>query len=175
MAGPAAPYPIEPENFSAPFDVYRGVVRKEWTDWNGHMNVGYYVVAFDHGGTTALCRQLGIAAEYTRDKIGMYFVLEGHATYEQEIHEGDEFGVATQVLDHDAKRLHIFHTMYVPATRQVVATNEVMLMNIDFATRRPAPWPAWALHRIQGLAASHSALARPKQAGSVIGIRRKGP
>ena len=30
-----------------PFDAHRGVVRPEWIDANGHLNMGYYVVAFD--------------------------------------------------------------------------------------------------------------------------------
>src|SRR5437868_13377340 len=127
-----APHPVEELIPGAPLDTHRGVVLPEWTDWNGHMNVGYYVVALDCGGTTTLCRQLGLGEEYTSERIGMYFVLECHATYEREIVEGDAFGIRTQILDHDAKRLHVFHTMYLsagPAT--VVATNEVMLMNID--------------------------------------------
>ena len=32
---------------SAPFDKHRDVVRPEWIDDNGHLNMGYYVVAFD--------------------------------------------------------------------------------------------------------------------------------
>ena len=31
----------------APFDRYRTVVRPEWIDHNGHMNMGFYLVVFD--------------------------------------------------------------------------------------------------------------------------------
>lgn len=78
---PSAPYPIEDLIVSAPLDIYRDKVIPQWLDYNGHMNVGYYVVAFDRA-TTALCRQIGIAAEYTTNRIGMYFVLECHVNYE---------------------------------------------------------------------------------------------
>ena len=54
---------------------------------------------------------------------------------------------------------------------RLVATNELMLMNIDYATRRSAPWPAWAMQRIEAMAAAHSTLPRPEQAGSLIGLR----
>lgn len=166
-----APYPIEELILSAPLDIHRGKALKEWLDWNGHMNLGYYVVAFDHA-TTTLCRQLGVAAEYTRDEIGMYFVLECHVNYERELKEGDKFGIKTQVLDHDQRRLHIFHTMYSLPGEQLVATNELMVMNIDYKSRRPAPWPTWASDRIEMIAPKHLAMPRPKHAGSVIGIRR---
>ena len=61
---------------------------KEWIDWNGHMNVGYYIVAFDKA-TDTFCNQFGIGWEYTQRKIGMTFVLEAHATYDREVTEGD--------------------------------------------------------------------------------------
>src|SRR5207253_2099378 len=32
---------------AAPLDAYRDVVRPEWIDHNGHMNMGYYLVVFD--------------------------------------------------------------------------------------------------------------------------------
>jgi acyl-CoA thioester hydrolase len=166
-----APYDIEPLAETAPLDVHDDRVRKEWLDWNGHMNLGYYVVAFDMA-TTTLCRQLGLAAEYTREKIGMYFVLECHVNYEKELKEGESFRIKTQMLDFDRKRLHLFHTMYDPDAGATVSTNELMIMNIDYASRRPAPWPAWAWDRLTLISSRHLALPRPRQAGSVIGIRR---
>ena len=42
---------------AAPLDVYRDVVRPEWIDNNGHMNVGYYLVVFDYA-TDAFFRWL---------------------------------------------------------------------------------------------------------------------
>jgi len=159
-------------DFGAPLDIHRGTVLPEWIDWNGHMNVGYYVVAFDKA-TDTLCRQFGVGWEYTREKIGMTFVLEAHVTYDQEVKEGDPLRITTQILDHDAKRLHFIHKMYHATEDYLAATNELMLMNIDHATRRSAPWPAFAMARIAKLAAAHASLPRPRQAGRIIGIKRK--
>ena len=38
-------------------------VLPEWIDYNGHMNVAYYVLAFDQG-VDELMRQVGITPEY---------------------------------------------------------------------------------------------------------------
>ena len=46
-------------------------------------------------------------------------------------------------------------------------------MNIDYETRRSAPWPDFAMERIEKLAAAHAGLPRPKQAGRLIGIKKK--
>jgi len=162
---------IEPD-LGAPLDVHRASVLPEWIDWNGHMNVGFYVVAFDKA-TDTLCQQFGCSWEYTREKIGMTFVLEAHVTYDREVKEGDPLRIATQILDHDAKRIHFIHMMYHGTEGYLAATNELMLMNIDYATRRSAPWPEWAMERITKLAAAHTPLPRPLQAGRLIGIKKK--
>ncbi|KGB53073.1 L-carnitine dehydrogenase [Sphingopyxis sp. LC81] len=165
------PYGLETPNLDAPFDVFRGTVLNAWTDWNGHMNVGYYVVAFDHA-TGQIFNNLGLPYEYTSNKIGMYFVLEAHVNYVSEMKEGDGFSVRSQILDHDHKRVHLFHTMFAEDDGRLVATNELMLMNIDYASRRSAPWPDWAMQRIEAMAAAHSALPRPSQMGNLIAIRK---
>ena len=162
---------IEP-SLGAPLDVHRATVLPDWIDWNGHMNVGFYVVAFDKA-TDTLCNQFGVGWEYTRDRIGMTFVIEAHVTYDREVKEGDPLRITSQILDHDAKRLHFIHCMYHGSEGYLAATNELMLMNIDYASRRSAPWPGWAIERIDRLADAHKALPKPKQAGRLIGIKRK--
>ncbi|MGD9879471.1 MAG: thioesterase family protein [Reyranella sp.] len=166
------PYPMPDLELGAPLDIHRATVLPEWIDWNGHMNVGFYVVAFDKA-TDTLFAQFGCSWEYTREKIGMTFVLEAHVTYDREVKEGDPLRITTQVLDYDAKRLHVIHAMYHATEGYLAATNELMLMNIDYATRRSAPWPDFAMERLHKLAAAHKGLPVPPQTGRVIGIKRK--
>lgn len=159
-------------DLAAPLDRHRATVLPEWIDWNGHMNVGFYVVAFDKA-TDTLCAQIGCTWEYTREKIGMTFVLEAHITYDREVKEGDPLRITSQILDHDAKRLHFIHAMYHANEGYLAATNELMLMHIDYESRRSAPWPDFARERIEQLSAAHGKLPVPRQAGRVIGIRKK--
>jgi acyl-CoA thioester hydrolase len=166
------PYPLEELDLSAPLDRHRAKVLPEWIDWNGHMNVGFYVVAFDKA-TDTLCTQLGVGWEYTREKVGMTFVLEAHVTYDREVVEGDPLRITTQVLDYDSKRVHYFHTMHHGEDGWVAATNELILMNIDYGTRRAAPWPEESYRRLELMAAAHARLPRPDKAGRVIAIRRR--
>ena len=43
--------------------IHRGVVLPEWIDINGHMNVAYYVLAFDHA-TDAFFDYIGLDSAY---------------------------------------------------------------------------------------------------------------
>ena len=165
------PYPLSELDLSAPLDRHRGRVLPDWIDANGHMNVGYYVVAFDQA-TETFCQQLGVSWEYTAHRLGMVFILEAHVTYDRELKEGDPLRVTTQLLDHDGKRAHFFHAMYHGGGGWLAATNELLMMHIDYGSRRPAPWPAETLGRLEAMAATHRPLPWPAKAGRRIAIRK---
>ena len=166
------PYEMPALVTTAPLDIHRSTVLPEWVDWNGHMNVAFYVTAFDQASGTFM-RNMGLGRHYVEGKHGMTFVLETHVTYDREVKQGDPLRITSQILDHDPKRLHYIHCMYHGTEGYLAATNELMLMNIDYATRRSAPWPDWAMPRLEKMAAAHKSLPRPPQAGRLIGIKRK--
>jgi acyl-CoA thioester hydrolase len=168
----ALPYALPPLDLSAPLDRHRARVKAEWIDGNGHMNVGFYVVAFDHA-TDTICEQLGVSWEYTRRELGMIFVVEAHVTYDRELLPDAPFRITTQVLGHDEKRLHIFHQMFHAEEGFLAATNELMILHVDFATRRTSPWPAETQARIAAMAEAHKKLPWPDKAGRTIGIKKR--
>lgn len=168
----ALPYTLPELDLSAPFDRHRGRVKAEWIDGNGHMNVGYYVVAFDQASDT-ISEQLGVSWEYTKRKLGMIFIAEAHVTYDRELLPDAPFRVTTQVLGHDEKRLHIFHQMYHADEGYLAATNELMILHVDYTTRRVSAWPEEAQSRMAAMAEAHKALPRPAKAGRTIGIKKK--
>jgi acyl-CoA thioester hydrolase len=163
---------MEPADSNKCFASGELTVPTEWTDYNGHMNVGYYVVAFDKA-TDVVLDHLGIGESYRRAEEASVFVLEAHVTYDREVHPGDRLRFTTQFLDHDSKRVHLFHRMYHAGEGYLAATNELMIMHMDLTTRRPAPFPATALSRIAELHDLHKTLPRPDAAGHAIGIRRR--
>jgi acyl-CoA thioester hydrolase len=145
---------------------YSEVVRPEWVDYNGHMNVAFYVLVFDHATDAALDR-LMLGEEYRRQSGCSVFVGEMHVTYRQEVLEGDELTVATRLIAGDDRRLVLFHEMSWSRLAGPVAGNEVLCVHVDLATRRPAPWPASAAETLARALASQARLPRPKQAGRV--------
>ena len=63
-----------------PFDNARDVVRPEWIDYNGHMNVGYYQVVFDIAADTFF-NFLGLTQEFRIRHASTTFALESHGNY----------------------------------------------------------------------------------------------
>jgi acyl-CoA thioester hydrolase len=153
-----------------PYQPYRAAVAPEWIDYNGHMNVAYYVLAFDRA-TDLLFDYLGIGEAYRRATGHSIFALEAHVTYERELREGDAFEIATQLIDADRKRLHLFHTMSRPESGELAATIEVMGLHVDMNGPRSAPLPDEVFARVAALLAQHRLLPPPPQLGRKIGIR----
>jgi len=154
-----------------PYPPYRDAVAPEWIDYNGHMNVAYYVLAFDRA-TDKFFDYLGFGEAYRQATNRSIFALEAHVTYERELREGEPFAVETRLIDADRKRLHMFHRMTKGNGAETAATMEVMALHVDLAGPRAALFPDEAAAKIEALLAAHRQLPAPPQLGRKIGIRR---
>lgn len=156
----------------APLDLHRETVRPEWIDYNGHMNVAYYVLVFDHA-TDVFFDFLGLGEPYRQQTGNSLFALEAHIVYKAELKQGETLRVTTQLLAHDEKRLHFFHAMYNAGTGTFSAGLETIGLNVGLAMRKPAPFPSSAADRIRQVADAHNRLPRPPEAGRVISLQRQ--
>lgn len=151
--------------------LHREQVLGDWVDYNGHMNVAYYVLTFDHA-TDAFLDHVGLGTAYREETGGSVFAVEMHVTYDREVMQGAGLEVTTQVLAAEGKRLHLFHRMYESSGDAVVATNEVLILHVDLASRRPADVPAARRAALDAVRDAHAALPRPPQAGRAVGDPR---
>jgi acyl-CoA thioester hydrolase len=158
--------PTAPESPPMPAP-HEETVRPEWIDYNGHMNVAYYVLAFDHA-TDKLLDALGIGEAYRRAANGSFFIVESHVVYRRELRLGDGLRVETEILGYDDKRLHGFSRMFRTAGGELAATYEFLGLHMDMTARRSAPFPAPALARLRAMADRHGARSRPAEVGRSI-------
>jgi acyl-CoA thioester hydrolase len=108
---------------------------KEWTDYNGHMNLSYYILVFDIGAEVILSKfKMGEHSAKTTKKSTM--VVETHTTYNQEVKEGDEVDVFISYFDHDNKRLLYKLEMYDKTKNTLSATTEILALYIDLNIRK---------------------------------------
>jgi acyl-CoA thioester hydrolase len=148
-------------------------VLPEWIDYNGHMNVAYYMLAIDQSLDDIFDRLgMGLALVQQRRMGPMALVNQIH--YLDELLEGQAFTCDLQVLDADHKRMHYFVTMHHLAKGTVAATFEGLSINVDLEARRSTPYPEEIRARLQALRQAHAGLPRPPQIGARIGIRRSG-
>ena len=148
-----------------------GKVLPEWIDNNGHMNVAYYVLAFDLGVDT-LWSQLGITDEYIETTQCSTFAVECHVTYQAELKEAEPFIVTSQILAYDEKRIHQFQRMFHAEEKYLAATAEWMNLHIDLTNRRVRPWPESILSALQEFADRQGVLPMPKEAGTKMKVRK---
>ena len=153
----------------APFDRYRTVVPPEWIDYNGHMNVAYYLLAFDQA-SDVFFEDLGLGETHRRATGGSTFAVEHHIRYLRELKQGDPIRITGQLLSHDEKRFRFFMFMYHGEEGYPAATLEALGVYVDLETRRVAAMPASLHARLAEVCAAHRSLPFPKDAGRAIAV-----
>lgn len=157
----------------APYTAARDVVRPEWIDYNGHMNVGYYHVAFDIAAELFF-EFLGFTQTFRLRHGSTTFALEAHQNFLREVKAGDALRFEARLLDFDAKRIHFYQEMFHATEGYLAASVESLSSNVSMATRRTAPMPEELLERLAAIKAVHAALPRPWQIGHLISARPLG-
>lgn len=156
----------------APAEITGKHVLPEWIDYNGHMNVGYYVVAFDQA-LDKLCDQIDLGLDYVKRTNNSIFVLEMHITYQREVVVNDPLRFTWHLLDWDEKRFHYFMEMHHATEGWLAATSEQIAIHVDLGTRKTCPLPAAQQDTFRRLAPLHAKVPRATQVGQLIGIKRK--
>ena len=154
----------------APVDVLYGTVLEKWIDYNGHLNAGCYLVAFDDAIAPWMdCIGLGTTHRETHDITT--FSAENHITYVREIGPDEPYVISVQLLGFDRKRVHAFQVMTQTRDDYLVATCEVMSLHIDGPTRRVGSMADEPYRRLGEIWEVHRHLPLPPQVGHVINIR----
>ncbi len=160
------------KTYAAPLIAPPMKVVEDWIDYNGHMNMAFYNLVFDKA-VDAMFLDVGISEDYVVREKASVFTAEIHVTYAQELALHDPIRVTCQLLDFDAKRIHLFMEMYHAEKNYLAATMEQIGIHVSMETRRSAPMPDWALSELAAMKHAHDALPVAPQVGRVIGIPRK--
>ena len=147
------------------------IVKDEWIDYNGHLNMAFYNVLFDKG-VDFFYDRIGVGEEYTRSGMGSVFTLEVHLQYLQELNLHNRVRVHLQLLDFDEKRLHFFEHMYHAEKGYLAATSEQMAIHVDMKTRKSASFSTDALEKIGDLHENHRSVPLPEAAGRSVGLKK---
>lgn len=147
-------------------------VKPEWLDYNDHMNVAYYVAAFDLG-IDAFKEVVGISLDYIEREKRSTVALESHICYRREAHRGQTLRVETRVVDFDGKRVHIYQEMF--RDDELLATQETLSISFDTAARKTCPFEDRIAANYRAMVERQSALPAPEAIGRSIGIRKGKP
>ncbi len=150
-----------------PLRLHHATVIADWIDYNGHMSEPYYVLVFGDA-TDAFYDHIGMGDAFRRATRTSVYTVEAHINYLKESTLGEPLAVETLVLGHDEKRLALFHTMRRGEDGPVLATTELMVLNVDKTDLRTTPFHPAPAARIAAIAAEHAELPRPANAGRRI-------
>ena len=113
-----------------------GRVKSEWTDYNGHMNVAYYVLIFDVYGAEMLMEKFKMGESSAKNDKKSTMVVQSHITYDHELLEGEEVDINLTFFDHDKKRLIYKLEMIHKEKKFLASTIEVLSLHVDLKERK---------------------------------------
>jgi acyl-CoA thioester hydrolase len=145
---------------------YQTTVIDDWVDYNGHLRDAFYLLIFSYA-TDAFMERIGV--DPARDNYSL-FTLECHLNFLQEVKLGAAVNVHTRVIGHDHKRLHLYHSLHTHVHDQPLAATEQMLVHVDLAGPRSAPFGAATLQHLSNILDQQSRLSAPSLIGRVIGL-----
>ena len=109
---------------------------KDWTDYNGHMNVAYYVLIFDQYGSEVLLTRFDMGEHSAKTTGKSTMIVESNITYNQELKVDDEVDVNLVYFDHDKKRLQYKMEMVHKEKKFLASTIEVLALYVDLNSRK---------------------------------------
>ena len=113
------------------------IIKKEWIDYNNHMNMAYYVLVFDEVWEIIL-KKFKMGENSATSSSMSTMVVETHTTYNNEVKLGDEVEINLTFFDHDKKRLHFKMEMIEKSSKKLSATLEMLSLYIDLKKRKVA-------------------------------------
>ncbi len=112
-----------------------GKVKKEWADYNGHMNLAFYIHLFDTAWELLLTKfNMGEQSAINEKKTT--FAVESHTTYNKELKVNDEVSLNLLFLDHDKKRFVYKLEMKNLKEDYLASTTEVCSLYVDLSIRK---------------------------------------
>ena len=110
-------------------------VKKEWVDYNNHMNMAYYVLVFDQAWEVVL-EKFKMGGTAATDLHRSTMVVETNTKYLNEVKEGEMVDINLTYFDHDKKRLHLKMEMISQKTNKLSASMEWISLYIDLSKRK---------------------------------------
>ena len=160
------------ETLSSPYRTKNQTVLSDWIDYNGHMNVAYYTLAFDKALDCFFEDVLNIGPSFVEKNKEGPFALKASYNYFSELLEGENFFVDISILDFDPKRVHVFGEMKKQKSLELSAIFETVLMNMDLSARKVKPYPERVLELFKIFKLSLAQDKIPMEIGKKITLKK---
>lgn len=135
-------------------------VKPEWTDYNGHMNLAFYIHMFD-SSWEVLLEKFNIGEESAINQKKTTFAVESHTTYDMEVKVNDEVDLNLLFLDFDKKRIIYKLEMIHRHDKYLAATSEICSLYVDLNSRKVIEFESEKVLLIQNFIDQNKKLFNP--------------
>jgi len=155
-----------------PLHLYDAIVLPEWVDYNGHMNDAAYAIPFSRA-IDAMMAMVGLDEAGRVATNNTIFTLAMQMRYHHEVKQGEPLKVSGQIIEMDAKRIRLYQWLRHGVDDTLLATCEQLLASVDQSGPKIAAFPESVGEKLQAIAAEHTELPIPDDAGQGIALKRK--
>lgn len=121
------------QKLSLPIKVSKGTVKEDWIDYNGHMNMAYYVQCFEES-SDFLLEQMGLGYRYAIEERKGVFVIKCEINYRKEINLHENFIISLEELVCKGKKLIVGLKM-LNANNETIADYKILNLNVDLENK----------------------------------------
>ena len=124
----------ENQKLSLQTKVSTGSVKEDWIDYNGHMNMAYYVQCFEES-SDFLLEHMDLGYRYAIEEQKGVFVIKCEINYRKEINLHEIFIISLEELICKGKKLIVGLKM-LNAINETIADYKILNLNVDLESKK---------------------------------------
>ena len=124
----------ENQKLRLPTKVSIGKVKEDWIDYNGHMNMAYYVQCFEES-SDFLLEHMDLGYRYAIEEQKGVFVIKCEINYRKEINLHENFIISLEELVCKGKKLIVGLKM-LNENNETIADYKILNLNVDLETKK---------------------------------------
>ena len=128
----------ENQKLTLPTTVSQGTVKDDWIDYNGHMNMAYYVQCFEET-SDFLLEHMNLGYRYAIEEQKGVFVIKCEINYRKEINLNEDFIISLEDLICKGKKLTVGLKM-LNVGSETIADYQILNLNVDLQTKKSVPF-----------------------------------
>ena len=128
----------ENQKLTLPTAVSQGTVKDDWIDYNGHMNMAYYVQCFEET-SDFLLEHMNLGYRYAIEEQKGVFVIKCEINYRKEINLNEDFIISLEDLICKGKKLTVGLKM-LNVGSETIADYQILNLNVNLQTKKSVPF-----------------------------------
>jgi acyl-CoA thioester hydrolase len=147
-------------------------LKPEWIDYNGHVNMAYYLVMFDNS-LEEFVAPLGLGEDYLKATNCSYFIADMKISYLRELKLTDKAIIRFRLIDYSDKAFHYGMELFHAEEHFLSAAMEGVSIHVDMAVKKATPVNDKTKLALKKMYVDHAGFEPCPHFGKLVGLRKK--